>query len=76
MAEQPITGYRELTTEEVNEINGIKEVERLVAKLWRDTADGLPSVDRRWTAVARTHFQEGFTALVRAIARPHDPFES
>lgn len=26
--------------------------------------------DRRWTAIARTHFQEGLMAAVRSITKP------
>ncbi len=76
MADQPILGYRELTDEEVSEMNGVKEMEQQVADLWKRIGNEVPNVNHRWCAVARTHFQEGFTALCRAIARPDDPFES
>lgn len=70
-----ITGYRELTADDVNVINAIKQVEGDVAAMWSHLSETHTGIDRRWCAVAKTHFQEGFTALVRAIARPADPFD-
>lgn len=70
---QGVRGYRDLAPDEVALINRIKETEETIGDLWGEvgrTAD----VDRRWMAVARTHLQEGFTAWVRAIAQPADPF--
>lgn len=32
--------------------------------------DPIPEVDGRWLAIARTHFQEGFMALNRAVFQP------
>lgn len=45
-----------------------------------EAADGSPEeADRiraaepqRWASIARTHFQEGLMALVRAVAQPND----
>lgn len=68
-----ITGYRELTEGEVAMINLIKDKEGDVASMWSSLSN--TEVDRRWMSIAKTHLQEGFTALVRAIARPADPFE-
>ena len=50
-------------------------MEESVADWWKKASDLVPEADRRWMAVARTHFQEGFSALVRAVTRPRDPFE-
>lgn len=33
-------------------------------------SQGGPAYDQRWIAVARTHFQEGFMALNRAVFQP------
>lgn len=33
-------------------------------------SQGGPAYDQRWLAVARTHFQEGFMALNRAVFQP------
>jgi hypothetical protein len=70
-----ITGYRDLTEFEIRMMNLVKTADREVAELWLQVRDDVTGVERRWLAVARAHFQEGFSALVRAIARPEDPYE-
>lgn len=72
---QGVRGYRDLAPDEVALINRIKETEETIGDLWGEVARSSGVVDARWMAVARTHLQEGFTALVRAIAKPADPFE-
>lgn len=71
----PVAGYRELTDHEKDVVNRTKAVEDEVAAWWGEVVDLVPEIDRRWMAVARTHFQEGFSAVVRAVTRPRDPFE-
>lgn len=71
---QGVRGYRDLTPDEVALINRIKETEETIGDLWAQVARSSGVVDARWMAVARTHLQEGFTAWVRAVARPADPF--
>ena len=65
----PVKGYTSQSTEKVELVNEFKEFEeRLLRKL-----DFLPTpiqVDGRWVAIARTHFQEGFMALNRAVFQP------
>lgn len=73
-AEQGVRGYRDLDPEEVALINAIKSTEENVALMWTAVGEN-PQADRRWMAVARIHFQEGFSALVRSIGKPYDPFE-
>jgi hypothetical protein len=68
-----IKGYRELSEQELVMINEIKDGEAAVGELWR-SVQSTDAVDQRWLAVAKTHFQEGFTALVRSIAQPEDVF--
>lgn len=70
-----VAGYRALSEEEIATVNATKSVEDSVADWWRGVSDTIPDLDRRWMAVARTHFQEGFSAMVRAVTRPRDPFE-
>jgi hypothetical protein len=69
-----ITGYRDLKQTEIDAMNAVKATEQDVAVLWRDIA-GQDEIDGRWLAIARTHFQEGFSAMVRSIAQPADPFD-
>lgn len=72
-----ITGYRVLTDADRNVINRIKSAEIDLGTLWRqvrDSADVSVTPDPRWLAVAKTHFEEGFSALVRAVAQPEQRF--
>jgi hypothetical protein len=70
-----ITGYRDLTQDEIDAMNAVKAMERRFAELWQRLGT-LPGVDRRWLAVARTHIEEGCSAAVRSVARPNSPFDA
>jgi len=67
-----ITGYRELSQHEIDLMNEVKakatEVGMMIDNLRTDLSLDRP--DPRWMAIAHTHLQEGFMALVRAIAKP------
>lgn len=76
-----ISGYRDLSQAEINLMNEVKTAEAELGELWRKVGGievgGRPradSCDLRWHAVAKTHFEEGFSALVRSIARPVERF--
>jgi len=64
-----ISGYRELTQEEIDAMNTIKAVGvslgELVAKISQ-----IGGIDQRWVAIARTDLQTGLMALTRSVARP------
>lgn len=66
-----IKGYRELTQEEINVMNKIKEagieVGNIVNLLEHSEHLG---VDQRWLSIGRTQLQQGFMALTRAVAKP------
>jgi hypothetical protein len=68
-----ISGYRELSEDEVAVMNAIKEtgkvVGSLVEKLERLESDSV-QVDKRWTAIGKTELQKGFMSLTRAVAKP------
>lgn len=68
-----ISGYRDLTQAEIDHMNLVKQAEAAVGETWRHVMD-LPDIDKRWASIARTHFEEGFSALVRSIARPEPRF--
>lgn len=68
-----IKGYRALTDQDITTINSIKDAEIWVGELWREVTQGT-ACDARWAAIARTHLEEGFSALVRSIAQPEDRF--
>ena len=66
---QLISGYRDLTKEEIDLINDIKK-NRSDLGLAIDVIEQMPNADRRMAAIARTQIQLGLMALIRAIARP------
>lgn len=72
-----IGGYRDLTQGEIDAINLVKEAETNLGQLWRqvfDMAADERGVDTRWSSIAKDHFEEGFSALVRSIAQPEPRF--
>lgn len=77
-----ISGYRDLSQAEIDLMNEVKAAEEKLGELWRkvggiEVQGGRASsghCDPRWHAVAKTHFEEGFSALVRSIARPVERF--
>jgi len=77
-----IKGYRDLTQEEVDLMNEIKEIGENVGKLCdklkksmkfeeesHGTSDA-PMYDQRWINIGKTHLQQGFMALVRSVSKP------
>lgn len=81
---QKIKGYRELSQEEIELINTIKEygvlLEELVDECRRADVKEGKNGDRehderldeasRWRAIAKAHFQQGLMALTRSVAKP------
>ena len=70
-----ITGYRDLTEEEIALMNKAKELAvqcgKLVSELEGYHADtGQHAVDMRWLAIGKTDLQKGFMGVVRSIAKP------
>ena len=70
-----ISGYRELSAEEIASMNDLKEMEKalldvvdahITAYSMHDTGQSV-----RWLRIAKTHFEEGFMAAVRAVAKPN-----
>ena len=64
-----IKGYRELSQEEIDKVNEVKDIgvhlDFLIQKI-----EDLPDIDKRWSSIAKTHFQQGLMALTRSITRP------
>lgn len=73
----PVAGYQPQSEAKVALVNEFKaDEERLLRKI-DALVDanaaahlGFPPTDPRWASVARTHFQEGFMALNRAVFQP------
>ena len=66
-----IKGYRDLSQDEIDAMNEIKEMgNRLGALCDNLNSAALPTTDGRWVAIGKTQLQQGIMALVRAVARP------
>lgn len=65
-----ITGYRDLSQEEIDLMNEIKQhgvaLGMLVNKL-----RGSPGLDQRWISIGATDLQTGLMALTRGVAQPN-----
>lgn len=70
----PVKGYRELTQDEVDLVNKVKEAEAVFAEVWR-LAKGTEGVDQRMVAIARTEVETGTMWLSRAVFKPVSPFD-
>jgi len=64
-----ITGYRELSAEEIALMNEVKALGAKVGELHARIA-ALPGIDGRAAAIGKTELQTGFMWLTRAIAQP------
>ena len=64
-----ITGYRELSADEIAQMNRVKDIEQNLVR-WISELAVEHIADPRWLAIAKTDLQKGFMALGRAIARP------
>lgn len=64
-----ITGYRDLTEDEIAAMNELKALGNQVGDLL-EKVKCIPEIDQRWLAVGRTEIQKGFMAAIRSVARP------
>jgi hypothetical protein len=64
-----ITGYRELSQEEIDLMNQIKAKGNELGNLI-DSGLFISNSDQRWRAIGKTQVQQGVMALVRSIAKP------
>lgn len=65
----PIAGYVDQTSEAVQMVNLNKRDEEKILRSI-DLYGMNPDVDKRWLAIAKTHIEQGFMAMNRAIFRP------
>lgn len=63
-----ISGYRELTQEEINLMNEAKALGENLRELISNLRSR-ESIDQRWVSIAETHLQQGIMAAVRSIAQ-------
>lgn len=64
-----IEGYRDLSKEEIAQMNEWKEIEKEL-KLMMISIRGLPETNQRHVSIAETHIETGIMYAIKAIARP------
>lgn len=65
----PVHGYSPQSTEMVDLVNANKLTEENILALL-DELERLPTIDKRWLAIGRTHIEQGWMAVNRAIFKP------
>lgn len=66
----PVGGYNPVTSLQVDVVNQHKRMEEVILQRLDRLPLIDPGVDPRWLAVARTHIEQGFMAMNRAVFRP------
>lgn len=68
----PVSGYKAQTQETVEVVNSFKrDEERLLRKLDEmKKGIGLNTFDQRWLNIGRTHLEQAFMTINRAVFRP------
>lgn len=66
----PVGGYNPVTELQVDLVNQHKRMEEVILQRMDSLPQMDPDTDMRWLAVARTHIEQGFMALNRAVFRP------
>lgn len=66
-----ITGYRDLSREEIDLINELKAQEAAMLQAIALLEEQNPEMNKRSLALAKTKFQEGYMWFIRAVARPN-----
>jgi len=64
-----ITGYRELSQEEIDLMNEIKQKGKELGELTSRLSLN-KKLDQRWVAIGITDLQKGLMALTRSVAKP------
>ena len=64
-----IKGYRELTQEEINLMNEVKQKGVEFGDLF-EKLEKIENIDKRWLSIGKTDLQKGLMATTRSIARP------
>lgn len=72
---QKIKGYRDLSQDEIDLMNEIKAKGEELSALIQRVNDTVKPAFRdsdpfRWSAIAKTHLQQGIMSLIRAVAQP------
>ncbi len=65
----PVAGYTSQSTSKVELVNANKILEERVLRRF-DELVKLDNIDKRWLAIGRTHFEQAFMAMNRAVFQP------
>lgn len=65
----PVSGYTAQSDVKVRLVNANKETEESLLRCL-DVMTGNEEINKRWLAIARTHFEQGFMAMNRAVFDP------
>jgi len=65
-----ISGYRELNQTEIDQMNKVKELGKMIGILIEEMENSPIEYDKRWVEIAKTDLQKGLMALTRSIAQP------
>jgi hypothetical protein len=65
----PVAGYTHQSDDAIAMVNNNKQAEEMILRMLDAMADDT-SIDKRWLAVGRTHIEQGFMAINRAIFKP------
>lgn len=64
-----ITGYRDLSQQEIDLMNGLKALGNQIGEMLDGMAKDA-SLDQRSVAIAKTNIQTGMMFAIRAVAQP------
>lgn len=65
----PVAGYRPQSDDKVSAVNVNKEIEEIALRRL-DDLKAMPGIDQRWLAIGRTHLEQAFMAINRAVFQP------
>lgn len=65
----PVHGYRPQPQDAIDRVNQNKKLEEWVLRII-DEHGKVVEYDKRWIAIAKTHIEQGFMALNRAVFQP------
>ncbi len=69
----PVAGYKPQAQDKIDEVNINKRLEEVTLRRLDDLKNMKPEsgfVDQRWLAIGRTHIEEAYMAINRAIFQP------
>ena len=67
----PVHGYKDQTQANIDMVNTNKIDEEHLLRMLDDMYASMDAAyDKRWLSIARTHFEQGYMALNRAIFQP------